>query len=74
MKEDIIEGENALRGRGAVCPSIIISYMVSGKMLHQTRLNAFSFPPRSAVLLPLCAYICCLCPVRVMSSSDLLVD
>lgn len=52
MKEDII-GDKALRGRGAVCPSVIISRIVSGKKLHQTQLQAiFFFTPRPLFSLP----------------------
>lgn len=57
MNEDIIGGK-ALRGREAVCPSIIISCVVSGKKPHQTQPQAIFFPPpRSAVLPLLSAYI-----------------
>lgn len=62
MKKDIM-GEKALRGRGAVCPSIIICWVVSRKKLHQTAQGNF-FPS-------LCACICFLCPIHVMRGCNL---
>lgn len=66
MKEDIM-GEKALRGRGALCPSIIICWVVSRKKLHQTAQGNF-FPS------PLCLHLLSLsnpCNERLQSVSAL---